>query len=287
MSLFNPRSIAKKIVSKFGEMYLRSYSGLEEVFYRRNHVIAFDIDRVLINIRDPWVPSVETREHIAMGLQLKPLMYDGLSLKLWSFAFDRSQSVLTFDVSYGRYSQYFFTNLDEEFRKKFPSPKSWFNPLNIGALVMTGDNMLWFHRRPAFSRQSPGKIDTPCGHPTGMSEQTEPEDLVSQALRTIISKEMGYIPTILELKPLVAFWAHPDYDFNLMYLVKIRETSNELYNKALSAKQNTEDFIFVSSETDSLTTFLRSHKKLSRSAPEAILHLIRLQRLEKRFSNKS
>ncbi len=282
------KSWVRPLVAWVAKPYLESYAGLEDVFYRRNHIVAFDLEDVRMNVRSPWNPPPEVGEYIKNGLLSRPPLYDGLSLKLWSFAFDRGTGVLNLEVSYGCYSQYFFTNLDDEFRRKFSNSRYWFNALNIGALLITADNKLRLHKRSPDARQSPGKLDTPCGHPTGMKE-VPAKELIPAALEAILKKELGFAVTITSTLPLVAFIAHPNLDFNLMYLVKVAETGKELEARkmALSGEKHKEVY-FIDAATENLTSFLKSRRReLSRSLPEAILHLIRRERLKIRHSQNS
>lgn len=273
--------LIKRFLNNFAasaaQFYLKSYAGLEYLFFRRNHIVAFEIEGVRINLRDRWSPPSEVREHIERSFRERPPKYDGLSLKLHSFSYNITSCVLTLDVSYGKYSQYLFTNLDGGFRRRFPSPKYWFNALNIGALVVTSDNKIRLHRRPYDSIQSPGKIDTACGHPTGMREVGE-DRFIESVLGTIIKKEVGAEVKIKDYYPLVAFMAHPNNDFNLMYIAHIAETSREL--KSYAGLADEDHLYFVDASVDSITKFLKSkHPELSRSVPETLLHYIRRQRL--------
>jgi len=265
------KSIFQPIASSLAELYFKDYAGLNYIFYRHNNVVASNIETVRVRLREQWNPPHEVGEHIKNRLIARPPDYDGRSLKLWSFAFDYGTGLLDLEVSYGKYSQYLFTNLDNKFKREFPNPKWWFNALNIGALVLTSDDKIRLHRRPQSAVQSPGKLDTPCGHPSGM-EKVASDNIISAAIAAILKKELGFEPTIASVSPIIAFIAHPCLDFNLMYLVSVKETSKEL---------DRQNVCFVNAAVDSLSSFLRARRReLSRSLPDTLLCFINNKRLK-------
>ncbi len=196
-----------------------------------NHVMASNIKNcTIVSHPCPYTPPPKIQAHIAMRLRENPLPFDGSSWRLITHSFNRSTGHLTLEVGLGKYSQYRYTNLDPELRKKFPDSSRWFNTLALGALLKTADGKICFTKRPDDALLSPGRLDLPCGHPTNIKEIPSNKNLPI-ALRAIIEKELGTSVPFMHWRAMLHICEEPKWADDLMCEVITEKTGDELQSK--------------------------------------------------------
>src|SRR3989344_7152594 len=235
-----------------------------------DHVVAWDMANMAsVNIIGSYAtydPGNIVTRHIEKRKQETPLPYDGTAWRLLFYAHDLRSNTLELGVSRGRYSEYRFTSLDEDLRKAVPDPKQWFTALALGILAITDDEKFLVFRRPSDAHLSPNTWDLPCGHPSTLGE-TPSDYILNQALGKVLTKECGCdIPFTIK-RPLVFVREEPKNAYDLVFLARIRWSSDEIRTLLTTKKE----FCFISADSDSIERFLL-YTRLSRPLPSALLY---------------
>jgi len=229
------------------------------------HILAANIRSVEILPGIPYEPAPEIGAYIRKRLRQNPIQFDGVSWRMESYLLENDLLVLK--VGFGKYSQYRYTNLDPEARRRFPNQGQWFNALAIGVVLVTADSKIYFKRRPQNVHLSPGRIDIPCGHPSTLKASPSTSSLW-QALEMVVSKEVG---KKIDLEfcfgfPIALIREEPKRADDLVFAVSTTSTSEDL-------RSVTEfETFFLDINPDAVGAFLKSDIEVSRPVPLALAH---------------
>lgn len=180
--------------------------------------------------------------------------------------------ILSLTLSPALYSQYRYTNLDSELRIQVPDPSKWCTVVAPGALVLTSDGKFAFTKRPIDAHLSPGRIDMPCGHPSGL---TPTQESLPAAIELIVQKEIGEV-NVLSMKPLILIFEEPKSAYDLIYVVIVKETSRELL--ALGKVET-----MIDNSPEAIAKFLNHENNVSRPVHYSLTYFGRKQYGEEWF----
>ena len=231
-------------------------------------MIAADIRSVSIEAQtDPWRPEPEIEECIEKGLVENPPKFNGSCIQIRLFSFDQLRRKLLLAVGWGRFTDRKFTNLDPLLRKRYPEPAYWFNALTPGAVVLAADNKIFLSRRSNEVDLSKGRIDIPCGHPSGLREMPSGSTFISQVIKDVVFRETGNVH-MKGLHPLVLLQEFPHNDFDLIYVVRVAESGSQLATQAPGNKP----VFLLEANPDKVTRFLQDNREnMSRPTAAALL----------------
>ena len=228
-----------------------------------NSVVMHGIRNLTISNGPAYVPDGEVAEHIARRLQEKPVAFDGMVWKVWKFAVDLRHGTLHMNLGQARFSQLRYTNHDPELRAKIPDSRQWCNALTPGALVFTSDNKIVFTRRPLDAHLSPGRLDIPCGHPTGIEDLPSDPSLL-KALWAIVEREIGAVE-IAEISPLVLILEQPKIEYAFVLEVRVLQSSTRLITRGRVVQA-------IDASPEAVKRFIREEENVSRPVRDSLLY---------------
>ena len=220
----------------------------------RYHVIAGDVlDVTMVSVGE-WEKDPRVAASIDDYLAEHPVAFNGTSLRLESYGYSPSERELVLTVSFSHYGDYVATNLNPSFRQTFPSHLGQ-NTVVLGALPRTDDGKLFLNKRPMDARQSPGRIDLPCGHPSELAVVPVGKGIKlteGVGLDYIVDKEVGcVVSTRSHRSPLLFMYEEPHRGYNCIYCVQLVYGSSKIE----SASDNPRKF-FIDDDPDEISRFI-------------------------------
>ncbi len=226
-----------------------------------NSIVASGIKEVRVIYESaPYGPTAFVAAHIAKRLEEKPLALDDIAWRLCGTSMSWATGLLTLRIGVGCYSQYRYTNLDHELRAAVPDSTEWFNAIVVGALLITADEKIVLTTRPADAHLSAGRLDMPCGHPSGLKALPSNESLL-EALRIVIEKELGCSSGKAFCAPLVQVHEEPKLSDDLIFVVRLVELDSGALRRQVGDKKV---LTFIDNEPDAIAAFLKSDTKVAR-----------------------